>query len=321
MKYLVTGGAGFIGSNLVAELVNREVKVRVLDNFSTGRRENLLPLLDKIELIEGDLTDLETVREAVEGMHFVLHQGALPSIPRSIEHPIGSNNANVSGTLNLLVASRDAKVKRIVYASSSSVYGDSLELPKTETMNPSPLSPYAVSKLAGEYYCQVFYKVYHLESVVLRYFNVFGINQYPDSPYSGVIPRFISLMLDRKSPVIYGDGLQSRDFTFVSNVVKANLEVIESNSAVGETINIASGHAYRLLDLVAQINSLLGTEIEPIFDSPKIGEVRHSLADTAKAKQVFGYSSEIDFENGLKRMIHWMKSKKKEEKSAQQITK
>lgn len=310
MKYLVTGGAGFIGSNIVAELVSRQEKVRVLDNFSTGRRENLLPFLDKIELIEGDLTDLETVREAAEGIDFVLHQGALPSIPRSIEHPIGSNNANVSGTLNLLAASKDAKVKRIVYASSSSVYGNSSELPKVETMNPSPLSPYAVSKLAGEYYCQVFYRVYHLETVILRYFNVFGTNQYPNSPYAGVIPKFASLMLDKKSPIIYGDGLQSRDFTFISNVVKANLKAIESNSAAGEIINIASGRAYSLLDLVAQINSILGYEIKPIFDSPKIGEVRHSLADITKAKEVFSYSPEINFEDGLKRMIHWMKTKK-----------
>lgn len=310
MKYLVTGGAGFIGSNIVAELVSRQGKVRVLDNFSTGRRENLLPFLDKIELIEGDLTDLETVREAVEGIDFVLHQGALPSIPRSIEHPIGTNNANVSGTLNLLIASKDAKVKRIVYASSSSVYGDSSKLPKVETMNPSPLSPYAVSKLAGEYYCQVFYRIYHLETVILRYFNVFGINQYPNSPYAGVIPKFASLMLDKKSPIIYGDGLQSRDFTFISNVVKANLKAIESDSAAGESINIASGHAYSLLDLVAQINSILGYEIKPIFDSPKIGEVRHSLADITKAKEVFSYSPEINFEDGLKRMIHWMKTKK-----------
>jgi nucleoside-diphosphate-sugar epimerase len=310
MKYLVTGGAGFIGSNIVAELVSRKEKVRVLDNFSTGRRENLLPFLDKIELIEGDLTDLETTREAVEGMDFVLHQGALPSIPRSIEHPIGSNNANVCGTLNLLVASKDAKVKRIVYASSSSVYGNSSKLPKVEIMNPAPFSPYAVSKLAGEYYCQVFYRIYHLEVVILRYFNVFGINQYPNSPYSGVIPKFVSLMLDGKSPVIFGDGLQSRDFTFVSNVVKANLKAIESDSAAGEIINIASGHAYSLLDLMAKINSILGEEIKPIFDSPKIGEIRHSLADITKAKEIFNYSPEIDFEEGLEKMVRWMRSKK-----------
>ena len=310
MKYLVTGGAGFIGSNIVAKLVSRQEKVRVLDNFSTGRRENLLPFLDKIELIEGNLTDLETVREAVEGIDFVLHQGALPSIPRSIEHPISSNNANVSGTLNLLVASKGAKVKRIVYASSSSVYGNSSKLPKVESRNPSPLSPYAVSKLAGEYYCQVFFRIYRLEAVILRYFNVFGINQYSNSPYAGVIPKFVSFMLDAKSPVIYGDGLQSRDFTSVSNVVNANLKAIESDSAVGEIINIASGHAYSLLDLVAKINSILGDKIKPIFDPPKIGEIKHSLADITKAKEIFNYSPEINFEEGLKRMIHWMKTKK-----------
>lgn len=319
MKCLVTGGAGFIGSNIVAELVRRQEKVKVLDNFSTGRRENLFPFLNKIELIEGDLTDLETVREAVEGVDFVLHQGALPSIPRSIEHPIGSNNANVSGTLNLLVASRDAKVKRIIYASSSSVYGNSSELPKVESMSPSPLSPYAVSKLAGEHYCRVFCRVYHLETIILRYFNVFGVNQYPNSPYSGVIPRFISLMIDQKSPVIYGDGLQSRDFTFVDNVVKTNLKAIEANSASGEVINIASGHSYSLLDLVAKINNLLGEEIKPIFKSPRTGEIRHSLADITKAKELFGYSPEINFEEGLKRMIHWIKTRK--EKLAQYAVK
>jgi nucleoside-diphosphate-sugar epimerase len=310
VKCLVTGGAGFIGSNIVAELVRRQEKVRVLDNFSTGRRENLSPFLNKIELIEGDLTDLETVKEAVEGIDFVLHQGALPSIPRSIEHPIGSNNANVSGTLNLLVASKDAKVKKIIYASSSSVYGNSSELPKVELMTPSPLSPYAVSKLAGEYYCQVFCRVYHLGALILRYFNVFGINQYPNSPYSGVIPRFVSLMLDHKAPLIHGDGLQSRDFTFADNVVKANLRAIEVNSAAGEIINIASGHSYSLLDLVAKINNLLGEDIKPVFGSPKIGEIRHSLADITKARETFGYSPEVDFDEGLKRMVHWIKSKK-----------
>ena len=313
MKYLVTGGAGFIGSNLVAELLNRREKVRMLDNFSTGRRENLLPFLDKIELIEGDLTDLETVREAVEGIDFVLHQGALPSIPRSIEHPIGTNNANVSGTLNLLMASKDAKVKRIVYASSSSVYGNSSESPKIETIIPSPLSPYAVSKLAGEYYCQVFYRVYHVETVILRYFNVFGINQYPDSPYSAVIPKFASLMLDERSPVIYGDGLQSRDFTFVRNVVEANFKAMKAERAAGEVINIASGHAYSLLDLVAKINSILSTEIKPVFDSPKIGEIKHSLADIAKARDILGYSPETNFEEGLRAMIDWIRSKKRAE--------
>ena len=319
MRYLITGGAGFIGSNIVAELVKRQGKVRVLDNFSTGRRENLLPFSDKIQLIEGDLTDLETVRQAVEGVDFVLHQGALPSIPRSIEHPIGSNNANVSGTLNLLVASKDAEVRRIIYASSSSVYGDSSELPKVETMNPSPLSPYAVSKLAGEHYCHVFHRTYHLEAVILRYFNVFGINQYPNSPYSGVIPKSVSLMLDGKPPVIYGDGLQSRDFTFVGNVVKANLQAIESDSAAGEIINIASGHGCTLLDLVAKVNSLLGHEIKPIFDPPKIGEIRHSLANITKAKKTFGYSPEIDFEEGLIRMIDWMKGKKESERLTESI--
>jgi len=307
MRYLITGGAGFIGSNIVAELVKRKEEVRVLDNFSTGRRENLVPFLDKIQLIEGDLTDLETVREAVEGMDFVLHQGALPSIPRSIEHPIGSNNTNVSGTLNLLIASKDAKVKRVVYASSSSIYGNSSQLPKVETMNPSPLSPYAVSKLAGEYYCQVFYRIYSLETVILRYFNVFGINQDPNSTYSAVIPRFVSCILRKKPPTIFGDGLQSRDFTFVGNVVKANLQATGSDTAVGEIINIASGRAYSLLELIDKINSDLGNTVKPIFNSPKIGEIKHSLADITKANQLLGYFPEVDFAEGLKRMIQWIR--------------
>jgi UDP-glucose 4-epimerase len=308
MKYLITGGAGFIGSNIVTELVNRGEEVRVLDNFSTGRRENLLPLLDKIQLIEGDLTDLETVREAVKGMDFVLHQGALPSIPRSIEHPIGSNNTNVSGTLNLLITSKDAKVKRLVYASSSSVYGNSSELPKVETQKPSPLSPYAVSKLAGEHYCQVFYRVYGLETIILRYFNVFGYNQDPYSTYSAVIPKFISCMSRKESPTIFGDGFQSRDFTFVSNVVEANLKATESGTAVGEIINVASGRSYTLLDLIAKINSILGFEIEPVFDSPKMGEIKHSLADVTKANKLLDYCARVDFEEGLRRTLQWMKS-------------
>jgi nucleoside-diphosphate-sugar epimerase len=308
MKYLITGGAGFIGSNIVTELVNRGEEVRVLDNFSTGRRENLLPLLNEIQLIEGDLTDLETVREAVKGMDFVLHQGALPSIPRSIEHPIGSNNTNVSGTLNLLIASKDAKIKRVVYASSSSVYGNSSELPKIETQKPAPLSPYAVSKLAGEHYCQVFYRVYSLETVILRYFNVFGYNQDPYSTYSAVIPKFISCMSRKESPTIFGDGLQSRDFTFVSNVVEANLKATQSDSAVGEIINVASGYSYSLLDLIAKINSILGFEIEPVFDSPKMGEIKYSLADITKANKLLDYFASVDFEEGLRRTIQWMKS-------------
>ena len=319
MKYLVTGGAGFIGSNIVAELVRRKEKVRVLDNFSTGRRENLIPFWDNIELIEGDLTDLETIREAVEGMDFVLHQGALPSIPRSIEHPIGSNNANVSGTLNLLIASKDAKIKRLIYASSSSVYGNSSHLPKVETMNPSPLSPYAVSKLAGEYYCQVFYHIHRLETVILRYFNVFGINQDPTSAYSAVIPKLISSMLHKKSPIIFGDGLQSRDFTFVDNVVKANLLATEFDSAVGEIFNVAVGQAYSLLDLIAKINSILSYSIEPIFDSPRLGEIKHSLADITKAKEKFHYVPEIELEEGLRRTIRWMKNIKEKENLSHHI--
>jgi len=312
--YLVTGGAGFIGSNIVSELIQRNERVRVLDNFSTGRRENLYPFLNKIELIEGNLTDLETVREAMQGVDFVLHQGALPSISRSIEHPLDSNNSNVLGTLNVLITARDYKIQRIVYASSSSVYGDSYEAPRKESMNPKPLSPYAVSKLAGEFYCQVFYRIYKLEVAVLRYFNVFGINQYPYSQYSAVIPKFISAILSGNSPTIYGDGLQSRDFTFVSNIVKANLKALESDSSVGEILNIGSGRRYNLLELIQTINSILGSNVEPIFDRPKVGEIRHSLADISKAEKLLGYSVDIDFKEGLKRMISWIKEDEKKNK-------
>lgn len=305
--YLITGGAGFIGSNIVEELVRQGERVRVLDNFSTGKRENIAPFLEDIELIEGDLRHLDTVRQAVQGVDYVLHQGALPSVQKSIDYPLDTNEANVRGTLNLLVAARDVGVKRVVYASSSSVYGDTPTLPKTEEMRPAPLSPYAVSKLAGEHYCQVFYQVYGLETVALRYFNVFGPRQDPTSQYAAVIPKFITAMLRGEQPTIYGDGEQSRDFTYVSNVVQANLLAATAPDVGGQVFNIACGQRYSLLELVATINRILGTDIAPVHTAPRVGDIKHSLADIAKARERLGYQLEINFEEGLRRVIEWFK--------------
>ena len=303
MVYLVTGGAGFIGSNIVEELLKRGEKVRVLDNFSTGKRENILPFLDRIELIEGDIRSYHIVREAVDGVDFVLHQAALPSVPRSIKDPITTNEVNVGGTLNILNAALDAGVKRVVYASSSSIYGNSEVLPKREDMTPNPMSPYAVSKLAGEKYCQVFSQIYRLETVCLRYFNVFGPRQDPNSQYSAVIPKFIAAMKKGERPTIYGDGKQSRDFTYVANVVEANLLACQVNSALGEVFNIACGKRYSLLGLVSKLNEIFGNNIEPIFTEPRKGDVRHSLASIVKAKKLIGYNPSVGFEQGLRKVV------------------
>ncbi len=305
--YLVTGGAGFIGSNIVEELVRRGEKVRVLDNFSTGKQENIAPFLKDIELIEGDLRHLDTVRQAVENVDYILHQGAIPSVPKSIDNPLDTDEANVRGTLNLLVAARDAGVKRVVYASSSAVYGDTPTLPKTEEMKPEPLSPYAVSKLAGEHYCQVFYQVYGLETVALRYFNVFGPRQDPASQYAAVIPKFVTAMLKGEQPTIYGDGEQSRDFSYVTNVVQANLLAATAPDVGGQVFNIACGQRYNLLELVATINRILGTDIAPLHTPPRAGDIKHSLADIARAREMLGYQVEVEFEEGLRRVIEWFR--------------
>ncbi|TEU13612.1 MAG: SDR family oxidoreductase [Anaerolineales bacterium] len=306
-NYLVTGGAGFIGSNIVQELVARGEAVRVLDNFSTGKRENIARFLEDIELIEGDLRHLDTVRQATEGVDYILHQGAIPSVPRSIDNPLDTDESNVRGTLNLLVAARDAGVKRVVHASSSAVYGDTPALPKTEEMKPAPLSPYAVSKLAGEHYCRVFYQVYGLETVALRYFNVFGPRQDPTSQYAAVIPKFVTAMLRGEQPVIYGDGEQSRDFSYVTNVVQANLLAATAPVVGGQVFNIACGQRYNLLELVATINRILGTDITPVHTAPRVGDVRHSLANIARARGMLGYQAEVKFEEGLRRLIAWYK--------------
>jgi nucleoside-diphosphate-sugar epimerase len=303
--YLVTGGAGFIGSNIVKELLGRGEQVRVLDNFSTGKRDNLFPYKENpnLEVFEGDLRSFHIVRDAVKGADYVLHQGALPSVPRSVKDPITSNDVNINGTLNILEASKEFGVKRVVFASSSSVYGNSEVMPKVETMPVAPLSPYAITKYAGERYCQIFYQLYGLETVALRYFNVFGPNQDPTSQYSAVIPKFIKLMKEDKRPVIYGDGTQSRDFTYVSNNVEANILACTAPGAAGEVFNIACGERYTLTDLVDSINSLLGKKIEPIFNVTRPGDVKHSLAGIEKAKTILGFGVVKQFIEGLKMII------------------
>jgi len=306
--YVVTGGAGFIGSHIVEQLVRRGEAVRVLDNFSTGQRENLASFLERIDLVEGDLRDLPTVRRAVDGAEYVLHQGALPSVPRSVADPLTSNASNVAGTLHVLVAARDAQVRRVVCASSSSIYGDSPTLPKQEDMPARPKSPYAVSKLAGEGYCRAFTEVYGLETVCLRYFNVFGPRQDPASQYAAVIPRFITAMLRGEVPTIYGDGYQSRDFTYVSNVVDANLLAAAAPDVAGRVFNVACGQRHTLLDLVAILNDVLGTQIVPVHTDPRPGDVRHSLADITAAREALGYRAEVDFRDGLRRTADWYKT-------------
>ncbi len=302
MTYLVTGGAGFIGSNIVEELLRRGEKVRVLDNFSTGKRENLAPFLEKIEVVEGDLRSYHQVREAVSGVDVILHQAALPSVPRSVRDPITSDDVNVHGTLTLLHAARDAGVRRLTYASSSSVYGNTPELPKHEGMTPNPRSPYAVSKLAAEYYCRVFADLYGLETVALRYFNVFGPRQDPASQYSAVIPKFITAMLTGRKPVIYGDGLQSRDFTYVLNVVEANLRAATVPLPErGVFMNCACHGRTSLNELVRELNTILGTRIEPEYGPDRPGDVKHSFAAIDRMVATLGYQPTVSFAEGLRR--------------------
>lgn len=307
MTYLVTGGAGFIGSNIVKELLARGEKVRVLDNFATGKRENILLYKDdpNLQIIEGDLRSFHIVRDAVKGVDFVLHQGALPSVPRSVNDPITSNDVNILGTLNILEAAKEFKVKRVIFASSSSVYGNSATLPKEESMAVAPLSPYAVSKYAAERYCQIYYQLYGLETVCLRYFNVFGPNQDPTSQYSAVIPKFIKSIQAGRQPVIYGDGTQSRDFTFVTNNVTANLLACTAEGVAGEVFNIACGVKYTLNELVDEINKVLGTDIHPLYDKDRTGDVKHSLADISKARQGLDYQVQVEFAEGIRRTVEF----------------
>ncbi len=302
-KYLVTGGAGFIGSNIVEELLARGQDVAVLDNFATGRRENLEPFMADVELFEADLRDLNAVRRAMNGCTYVLHQGALPSVPRSVQDPLASNEVNVTGTLNVLLAARDAGVKRVVIASSSSVYGDTPTLPKVETMPVLPMSPYAVSKLAAEKYCAAFHKVYGLEAIALRYFNVFGPRQDPTSQYSAVIPRFISAVMHDTRPPIYGDGEQSRDFTYVANVVNANLLACEVPGIGGDFFNVACGERFSLLDLLHIINHITGTAVKAIHEPPRAGDVKHSLADISKIHRAMNFKPKVTFREGLEKTV------------------
>lgn len=312
--YLVTGGAGFIGSHIVERLLKEGHSVRVLDNFSTGRRENLsfvnnYPLSPKrYTLIEGDIRNSDTCRKATEGVDFVLHQAALRSVPKSVNDPLGYNEVNVTGTLNLLLASRDFKVKRFVYASSSSLYGDTDILPEKESHLPQPISPYAASKLTGEYYCYVFSNIYNLETVCLRYFNVFGPRQSLESEYAVVVPKFITSMLNGKNPPVHGDGKQSRDFTYIDNVVEANLLSCKMPKACGEVFNIASGKAYTVLELLEHLNKILGTCLKPEFGPPRPGDVRHTLASIQKAKKLLGFKVKVDFLQGLQKTVEWFKS-------------
>jgi UDP-glucose 4-epimerase len=305
--YLVTGGAGFIGSHLVEELVKRGEQVRVLDNFSTGKRENLTPFLDRIELVEGDIRSYHIVREVVKGVDYVLHQGALPSVPRSVNDPITTNEVNVGGTLNILDASRNAGVKRVVYASSSSVYGANKELPKREDMLPQPISPYAVAKLTGEKYCHVFSRTYGLETVALRYFNVFGPRQDPKSQYSAVIPKFVVGMMEGEELKIHGDGTQSRDFTYVSNVVEANLLAVQAKGVSGEVFNLACGRSLSLNEMVEHIAQVLNRKENIVYGPPQSGDVTHSLADISRTRQYLGYEPRVPVREGLERVMLWFR--------------
>jgi len=306
MDYLVTGGAGFIGSNIVEHLVGQGKSVRVFDNFSSGKRENVRAFAGKAEIVEGDLRDAKSIQQVVNGVRFVLHLGAIPSVTRSVEDPRTTTEVNITGTVNLLLAARDAGVKRVVFTSSSSVYGDTPTLPKREEMTPSPLSPYAVHKITGEYYSRVFWRLYGLETISLRYFNVFGPRQDPQSQYAAVIPRFITAIMRDESPIIFGDGKQTRDFSHIDNVIDANVAACEApNEALGESFNIACGSRISLLGLVDTVNKILGKKINPKFDPPRPGDILHSQADISKAEKLLGWKPRVEFSEGIAKTIAW----------------
>jgi UDP-glucose 4-epimerase len=309
-KYLVTGAAGFIGSSLVRALLERDGQVRGIDNFATGRRENLTEVLNRMDFREADILDLDAMRKACEGVDYVLHQAAIPSVPKSVLDPLGSNRANVDGTVNVLVAARDAKVKRVVYAASSSAYGDTPTLPKHEAMTPNPISPYAVAKLASELYMVSFYRCYGLETVCLRYFNIFGPRQDPSSAYSGVLAKFSMQMLHGEQPTIFGDGETSRDFTYIDNAVSANLLACSAPAAecAGRVFNCATGQRTTLNETFEALKQLTGYTGTVKYGSERGGDIKHSLADITQAQKHLGYKVLVSFENGLRRTVEWYKS-------------
>jgi nucleoside-diphosphate-sugar epimerase len=309
--YLITGIGGFIGSSLARALLARGEQVRGIDNFSTGRRENLADILNRIDFREADILDLDAMHAACAGVDFVLHQAAIPSVPKSVLDPLASNRANIDGTVNVLVAARDAKVKRLVYAASSSAYGDTPTLPKHEAMKPDPISPYAVAKLASEHYLISFYRCYQLETVALRYFNIFGPRQDPSSQYSGVLAKFIALMLRGEQPAIYGDGEQSRDFTYIDNAVEANLLACQAPAAkaAGQVFNVATGRRVTLNETFKLLQSLTAYSGQPNYGPERGGDIKHSLADISKAAAALGYQPKVDFEAGLRRTVEWYRGR------------
>lgn len=311
-KFLLTGGAGFIGSNLAERLLREGHKVRVIDNFSTGSWENLKDLYcddASLEIVIDDIRDLQSLRKATSGMDYVIHLAALSSVAKSLEDPVSCNSVNIKGTLNVLIASRDEGIKKIIYISSSAIYGDNPELPKKEEMKPEPLSPYAISKLTGEYYCKIFYSIYKLNTVILRLFNVFGPRQNPESEYSGVIPKFILALLNGRPLRIYGDGEQSRDFIYVDNVIDGILLACRAKRIPGEVINIACGGRTSLNTLVEMLAELIDNHTNPIYAAPRPGDVRHSLADISKAKKLLGYEPKVFLREGLEKTIGWFLQK------------
>ena len=306
--YLVTGGAGFIGSNIVGELVRRGETVRVLDNLATGHIQNLDTVRQKIQWHEADIRDLESIRPDFEGVDYVIHLAAIPSVPRSVADPLTSNSANIDGTLNVLLAARDAGAKRVVFSASSSAYGDHPALPRVESQEPRPLSPYALTKLTGEYYCKIFTRVYGLETVSVRYFNIFGPNQSPDSPYSGVLSLFISAYMNGQTPTIFGDGEQSRDFTYVENAVDATLRACMAPNASGQVINVGTGERHTLNETIKLLDRIFGRQVTPRYDTPRAGDVQHSHADISLARELLGYEPAVPFEDGLKKTVAWFRS-------------
>jgi nucleoside-diphosphate-sugar epimerase len=310
-RVLVTGGAGFIGSNLTEALLKKGHRVRVLDNFSSGKKENLIfdEGYSTLEMIEGDISDFTLCQRVMKDIEYVFHQAALPSVQRSVEDPLNSNSVNVEGTLNILIGARDARVKKVIYASSSSIYGDTPTLPKKENMPPNPLSPYALQKYVGEQYCRLFFQLYGLETLSLRYFNIFGPKQDPTSIYSAVIPRFIDALIKGGPPIIFGDGEQSRDFTYIDNVVQANLLAMAADHLNGEVINIACGKRISLNQLLGILKNILSSKVSPVYQEPRIGDVKHSLADISKGKKLLNYVPQIEAEVGLKRTVEFFQKR------------